>query len=76
LHLSAAYLCGMTTNQRIIVVILLFLCGWSYRMLYLSIQTGPEWRLLVSSVSALCFTLLLVMYGMYVKDELQRKQKK
>lgn len=64
----------MTTNQRIIIVILLLLCGWSYRMLYFSIQTGPEWRLLVSSVSALCFTILLVMYGMYVRDELQKKK--
>lgn len=71
--LGAAYLCGMTTNQRIIIVILLLFCGWSYRMLYLSIQTGPEWRLLVSSVSALCFSLLLVMYGMYVRDEMKRK---
>jgi len=69
-----AYLCGMTTNQRIIIVILLLLCGWSYRMLYFSIQTGPEWRLLVSSVSALCFTLLLVMYSMYVRDEVKRKR--
>lgn len=72
--LGAAYLCSMTTNQRIIIVILLFLCGWSYRMLYLSIQTGPEWRLLVSSVSALCFTLLLGMYGSYVRSELKRKK--
>ncbi|MBA4305027.1 MAG: hypothetical protein C0424_12430 [Sphingobacteriaceae bacterium] len=64
----------MTTNQRIIIVILLLLCGWSYRMLYLSIQTGPEWRLLVSSVSALCFTALLVMYGLYVRDEMRKKK--
>lgn len=65
----------MTTNQRIIIVLLLLLCGWSYRTLYFSIQTGPEWRLLVSSVSALCFTLLLVMYGWYVREELKKKKK-
>ncbi len=65
----------MTTNQRIIIVLLLLLCGWSYRTLYFSIQTGPEWRLLVSSVSALCFTVLLVMYGMYVREELKKKKK-
>lgn len=64
----------MTTNQRIIIVILLLLCGWSYRLLYFSIQTGPEWRLLVSSVSALCFTTLLMMYGMYVRDEMKKRK--